>query len=250
MDKAYWDSLAPSFERNVLEVSERDAAGTLNQTIHSFAGKRKDVIDLGCGAGAMLHVLSKKFRHVSAVDFSSALLDKARQRTPANNINFIQHDLRRPLARSLRADISICVNVLIDPDPRCRESIMNTLSAATKRGGATIIVVPAIESVLHVYRILVDIHTKAGISHARATADANKLFAREVISPVGGVVRVGGTATKHHSSDELLTALRVARFHPIELKKVEYPWSEELDGAPPGLTCARPWDWLAIGEKR
>ena len=250
MDKAYWNSLAPIFERDVLEVSERNAAGTLEDTIRGLAHKDREAVDLGCGAGALLSLLSKRFRRVFAVDFSSALLDRAKARTRARNIDFIQHDLRDRLHTFVRGDITICVNVLIHPDAQSRMSILKTLAAATKPKGTAIVVVPSMESVMHVYRVLVDIQTAQGENRKKSVAQANKLFAKEVLSPAEGIVNVGGTSTKHYSMDELFDAIHTVNLDPMRIERVEYPWSEELESLPPKLRARPPWDWLAVAKKR
>ena len=77
MDRNYWDRLAGSFSDEVIELAKEDVNGVLLEELDRVASKKRRVVDLGCGAGALLPQLAERFREVVGVDFSKALLRQA-----------------------------------------------------------------------------------------------------------------------------------------------------------------------------
>jgi ubiquinone/menaquinone biosynthesis C-methylase UbiE len=74
-----YDSFAPFYD-NV--VGDREGvARLLRQLIRRYNPKARDVLELGCGSGAMLQILTKHFRAVG-VDNSKAMLSIARRKAP------------------------------------------------------------------------------------------------------------------------------------------------------------------------
>ncbi len=72
-----------------------------------------DVIDVGCGTGRHALRLAARGARVSAVDFSSAMLAKARAKPGAEAIAFIEHDIRERLAiDDASFDLVVCALVL------------------------------------------------------------------------------------------------------------------------------------------
>jgi len=57
----------------------------------------REVLDLGCGTGRHCAWLAEAGARVTAVDFSAGMLAKARDRVPAGNVRFVEHDLHEPL---------------------------------------------------------------------------------------------------------------------------------------------------------
>jgi ubiquinone/menaquinone biosynthesis C-methylase UbiE len=68
---------------------QRFVAPVLNRYGFSPMGKR--MLELGCGAGRMTHVFATHFSHVTALDVSTQMLDRARQILPSvANITWAQ----------------------------------------------------------------------------------------------------------------------------------------------------------------
>ena len=55
------------------------------------------VVDVGCGTGRHALPLARAGARVTAIDFSSAMLERARAKPGAGRIRFVQHDLAKPL---------------------------------------------------------------------------------------------------------------------------------------------------------
>jgi SAM-dependent methyltransferase len=60
------------------------------------------ILELGCGTGLNTEYLSQAAREVVAVDFSNAMLTKARQRVKSDSVRFVEADITRdwPFVRS------------------------------------------------------------------------------------------------------------------------------------------------------
>src|SRR5207245_3136111 len=55
------------------------------------------VADIGCGTGRHTLRMASAGAHVTAVDFSDAMLERARAKPGAEAVTFIRHDLALPL---------------------------------------------------------------------------------------------------------------------------------------------------------
>ncbi len=69
-------------------------------------------LDLGCGTGRHASWLAEAGAKVTALDFSSGMLEVASQKPNAEKIRFIEHDLHKPLPFDADFDLIICGLVL------------------------------------------------------------------------------------------------------------------------------------------
>jgi ubiquinone/menaquinone biosynthesis C-methylase UbiE len=56
--------------------------------------KHRDVLELGSGTGKNTVYLAEHARHVTALDFSLAMIARAHERLTTSNVKFIRHDVR------------------------------------------------------------------------------------------------------------------------------------------------------------
>jgi ubiquinone/menaquinone biosynthesis C-methylase UbiE len=104
-----FDGLAANYDRrealagDPLEPWLRDALPAAGHT----------AVDLACGAGRHSVLLAERFDRVLAVDLSAEMIDLARQRRPAPNIDYRQGDL---LDIDGRFDLVFCSSALHDVD--------------------------------------------------------------------------------------------------------------------------------------
>lgn len=109
-------------------------AGVSNVAV--FADLRSDarVLDLGCGAGLDSIVAGRRARMVLGVDFSPAMLLRARQAAEGGNVSFVQADAEQlPLAD--RAMDTALVNGIFNLNP-ARDALFHELARIMKPGGA------------------------------------------------------------------------------------------------------------------
>ena len=70
-------------------------------------------LDLGCGTGRNSHMLRNLGAKVTAVDFSTRMLDVGISKTNASDIRFVTHDLTEPLPLpDASHDVVVCTLVL------------------------------------------------------------------------------------------------------------------------------------------
>ncbi|NNC86955.1 MAG: class I SAM-dependent methyltransferase [Akkermansiaceae bacterium] len=249
MDKAYWDSMEDRFGVDVLEIAREECGGHLRAEIAHLGGPRRSAADLGCGPGSLLPLLAEQFAEVIAVDFSQPLLDRAADAHPLPNLRFVRHDLSRGGPVPFAVDAAICVNALLSPSPGAREAMLAAVHAATKPGGAALVVVPAFESVFHVYHSLIRCRRREGKPSGLDPKGADRLLRDEVESFADGVVRLSGVPTKYWMREELAAAMEDAGFAIERVRKIEYPWEEELEEPPAWLQTPNPWDWLVVARR-
>jgi len=65
-------------------------------TRRTFAGKRyKTILEIGCGTGKNTTLLAQIADRVEAIDFSEAMIERARRRSPAGRVKFSIADLTK-----------------------------------------------------------------------------------------------------------------------------------------------------------
>lgn len=98
--RAYWDQRTSSEHRADDDAFYRSKAEE-HLGLMSDEDRRCGSVDLGCGAGELLVHLSRGCRVDVALDFSSAMLDRARQRFPAGGIQLLNEDVFAYLGRAV-----------------------------------------------------------------------------------------------------------------------------------------------------
>lgn len=77
-------------------ATEYDFAATLQSQndffINNLSASKGAALDIGCGSGILAFELAQYYDHVVAVDLSAKMLDIARQKRSAPNIEYIQMD--------------------------------------------------------------------------------------------------------------------------------------------------------------
>jgi ubiquinone/menaquinone biosynthesis C-methylase UbiE len=85
-----YDKWAASYD--AMKNKTRDLeAGVLRQTfLNPHYG---NIIELGCGTGKNTNWLAQKADHIMALDFSSEMIKKAKEKMTAENVDFIETDI-------------------------------------------------------------------------------------------------------------------------------------------------------------
>jgi ubiquinone/menaquinone biosynthesis C-methylase UbiE len=86
-----WSEVYDSDENPLILLEEKH----LPALVGDVAGRK--VIDVGCGTGRHALRLAAAGAEVTAVDFSSEMLHRARAKPGAEPVRFIQHDITKPL---------------------------------------------------------------------------------------------------------------------------------------------------------
>jgi SAM-dependent methyltransferase len=203
---------------------------------------QKTVADLGCGVGTLLPALAARFGRVLAVDFSPAMLARARAACRARHVSVHRADLAalRPLHG--RVDVAVTVNAVLTPDPDRLDRAFAELRAVLRPDGLLLGVFPAMEAVLY-QGLLIHERERPGRTPARARARTSAILERAKYDFVHGTYREDATTQKFFYAFELEYRLRRAGFRRPRLGRVVYPWDEvggfeRFPGEPPM------WDWF------
>jgi len=102
-----------------------------------------DVLDFGCGDGALSVILARLGARVTAVDISPELIDVARQRAEVNGvadrIHFMERDITAAPLPANQFDFAVCNLVLHHVDLR---SVVPQIVASLKPEGTAVVVEP------------------------------------------------------------------------------------------------------------
>jgi SAM-dependent methyltransferase len=235
-----WDRVADSWDEHIMSSLHEDTSGNIAALLRTVAQSHRRILDYGCGIGGYLPLLSAAFSEVMAADTSAACVEQARRNAQALANVTVTSVGRLPRARG-GFDAVLMANVLLHPGEAARSKILERACSQLRRGGALILVVPAVESV-HLAETVRRLHTtKRKSAYSRP--------------PVGtpfdpGVIGINGNPTKHYSAEELPLVLAGHGLRLTRLERAEYSWrSEAFEGLDRKLK-QRPWDWLVAATRR
>lgn len=89
--QAAYNEWSKTYDEDANATKELDAQVT-RETLSKLDAN--DVLELGCGTGKNTAFLAERFAHVTAVDFSAGMLDRARRQATAANVSFVEADLK------------------------------------------------------------------------------------------------------------------------------------------------------------
>ena len=241
MNRAYWDSVALDYDRNVLSVRDYDVGGLVCRRIAEAAEAWPggQAADLGCGVGKFTPVLADLFRHVHACACSPRALARARQNCGDRpSVTFSCVDFAREPMPFAPVECVLCVNVLLMPDLDERMRAWRTVINQLTCGGRLVLVVPSVESAHFGYFAAVDARLSAGDScdeslRAVTTSDATVTGLQHGLHPLEGV------PTKHYLREELEHMLTALECDVLSCEKLEYPHLQPAT-----------WDWLVTARRR
>ena len=252
MKQDYWDSVAESFEDEIFNVLLNDKAGLIAGKLDKYGSRRKRVSDIGCGIGGFMPNLSRRFKHVLAVDISPKCIARAKiTHKSLTNVSYRTADLAKPRIRLPKVDLCLCVNVLLTPSLAHRRRMLSAIARHIAPRGHLILVVPSLESAMLTHSRLIEWNLKDGTpaSHA-TTARFSALSNKEARQLRAGIVHVDNVPHKHYLKEEMESLLPDLGMKALEAEKIEYPWDSEFIDPPQWMADPYPWDWLFVAQKK
>jgi SAM-dependent methyltransferase len=198
--------------------------------------------DLGCGTGTLLPALADRFRRVEAIDFSAAMLARARARCRQGHVRLHRADLADLRKFHGRLDVAVAVNSVLSPDPARLDRIFAELAAVLRPGGMLIAVFPPMEAILYQGFLIHERERQRNPSGARVRT--SRILERGKYDFVHGTYNEAGGAQKFFYDFELRHRLRRAGFRRIRLGRVPYSWGDAIGGYESFPGEAPMWDWL------
>jgi len=227
-----WNRLAPVFEHRVFDIAAADNDRIFDRVLDEIteSTRIRSCIDFGCGLGTLAGRLARRFRLIYALDYSERVLARARHlHKSSRNITWVLADIKDQGWQAPPADLTTCANVLTSPSPHMRRDLLRAIAGATRRRGWTLVVVPSLESAIHV-----------GVVATGGVAQR---------VPRNGILTRSGSRQKHYTRAELRRELCRVGYDMVRVLPIHYCWAEEGLGMHGSNGLKRPWDWLAVSRK-
>lgn len=231
MSEKVWNRLAQDFEVAVCDVTTSSGRDLAELVRRAEPNRRQTLVDAGCGIGSFIKRFGRRFGRVIAFDFADKMVRRAKKRCKGvPDVQWATMGLEDAADRIGRVgDFVACLNVITSTDAKLRERQWKSLAGLAQPGGHVLVVLPALESALHV---------------ARFADRENKIHQSNFDD---GLVYRGDARQKHYDRKELRDIVRAHRLRILTLKRIHYSWSDDgIDD--PGLKP--PWSWVALVKKR
>lgn len=248
MKRTYWEKMAPAYDEEIFDVLENDKQGHIRSVISRYASRRKTVVDIGCAIGKWLPVLAPAFKKVIAVDISAKNLAIAKSNHPQyDNVEYLRSDMSAKKTRIPACDFGICINAILTPSQKDRDTFFAALPACIRKGGRLVITIPSLES--HMLTSVIQQQYKIDRSLFPPTKNAKEAL-RKWNNIRQGNADIDDVPHKHYLREELELLLAKNGFVAEEFQKIEYGWDTEFIKPPSWLKTPRPWDWMVVGKRK
>ena len=243
-----WDRVAGDYFTEVVSPLRSGVPRPLLRALDAVqAARRGTVGDLGCGIGTLLPTLAARFRRVLGLDFSPAMLARARAACPARHVTVHRADLADLRRFRGRLDVAVTVNAVLTPDGERLDRIFAGLASTLRPGGLLLGVFPAMEPVLY-QGFLIHERERRQREPARARASTSRILERAKYDFVHATYTVGERVQKFFYAFELRHRLRRAGFRRVRLGRVTYAWGDAVGGYESFPGEPPMWDWLVRAE--
>lgn len=233
-----WDKTSKNYYEEILSPIKNSASSPLLKDIKKIKNK-SEVIDLGTGPGDLLPVLAKQFKHVTAIDFSKKMLEKAKTKAPFPNVTYKQINLTNLSSLKTKFNAAIAINSIIDPNKKTISKILKQIHKILKPKGTFIAIFPSIEVYTH-QAFLISKHNPKKLKEFTNKKEIN--FST-------GITNFNGKQ-KAFYKEEIIQLLEKAGFKNIKIKKVLYLWIEFKKAGQAYFPKEKlPWDWYVICNK-
>lgn len=227
------------------------AQGVINPLWEALASvtdaSSKTVADLGCGPGALLPYLTRRFGNVIALDFAPRMLERARaslEPKAAARVRFLHRPMHELDDLAGRLDVAVAVNSLVMPDVRAIDLTLRAVRASLKPDGLFVGIVPSIDAISYHLMLVADWLIDQGFDEKDAYRLAGLYVEKRHYDFAFGQFHYQGLRQKFWQPFEVLYRLNRAGFHDTILEKVLYPWDESLAHGEELAAFPPSWDWF------
>ncbi len=247
MECMQWDEYADCYHSHIISPLQDGVKNPLLSELDAMDANIR-VADIGSGRGDLLPHL-KKFEKVYAIDFSRKMLRKAEEKANAENIRFIQADMRSLSRLGITFDVAVAVNSILQPDTNDVDRSLQEIYMSLAKGGVLKAVFPSMEAVLYHFQLVYEDQLSRCRSPGQTLRNTKKIVERSKYSIITSTYTDGAESQKFYYKFELRNRLKKAGFVGISFKKVLYPWGnasgdyEDFPDMPPI------WDWYVSARK-
>ena len=209
-----WAEVYDAEDNPLIRLEERHLGALLGE----LSGQA--VLDVGCGTGRHALRLATAGAKVTGVDFSSAMLGRARSKPGAETIRFVEHDLRQSLPFPARAFDRVLCSLVLDHIPDL-DRLFTEFKRVCRLEG------PVVVSVMHPAMLLQGVQAR-------------------FIDPATGQ-RVGPASCPHVVSDYVMASIRAG----LTLEHIsEYAVDQQLADDSPRARRYLGWPLLLLMRMR
>ncbi|MBU3904675.1 MAG: class I SAM-dependent methyltransferase [Nanoarchaeota archaeon] len=247
-----WDRISKDYYKEIISpIKDSVGKNLLLERIEYHGSKQKVVADLGCGIGPLLGILSKKYKHVYALDYSKEMVEQSQNKNKSRkNISYHVRDFSNLSILKNKLDVAISVNSFLAEDTKKLNKIIKQIYNSLKNKGVFIGVLPAMESYLYQAVLIREKRICAGDSEKKASNKAQKLIKIGNYDFVKGTITFDGDIEKTFYEFEILYRFRKAGFKNIKVSKIYYDWKEWKKAGQTYFPKEEPpWDWFVECQK-
>lgn len=249
-----WNAIAEDYSAQILSPFAPEVENPLLPFLGGLKEKGyKDAADIGCGTGSLLGTLAMIFPNVYGLDFSSKMLQIAKDTVKCGNVSLLQEDILH-MSEAYRESFDLCtsVNSIIPPRYEDAPLIITEIFRCLRPNGIFAGILPAIEAVIHQKRLAMESLRREGSTEKEAREISDRYFYKKnkLDLEMGMYADDGTNLHKHFYLYEIFNFFAEAGFQNISHGKVEYPWTlTKLHGY--GYYPDKPkiWDWFITAEK-
>ena len=240
-----WNGLT-DYEGQIVSLNHRPAGAAIRERVRKLLTPVTVAADLGCGPGFFLDALAG-VPALYAVDWSAAMLDRAREDAPAGTV-FLEQDLR-DLALPQPADLAICLNALMPESHGDALGIPSAIARNIAPCGTLILVAPSLESQLYTINMRHYAETAAG-REDESIEYVMDSFMNWFNNPLGYVRSKNDQVTKFWLRAEMEALLITDIGLAIEERfKAPVFWRDFQDEADWQARYEPPWMWGWVARK-
>jgi ubiquinone/menaquinone biosynthesis C-methylase UbiE len=250
MENTDWDSYAENYHTHIVSPFQKEIKNPLYDDLQNSSTDNLVVADMGTGIGDFLPFLAERFKQVYAVDFSEAMLGKAKERFAYySNIKFFLADIRNVSELGLMCDVVVAVNSIIQPNLNDVNRSLNEIYKSLKKGGVFMGIFPSMDSVLmHSVKVYEREFLKCE-DNSEAMNRTKKIIERNKYNFITGIYSDNGEDQKFFYKFELKSRLRVAGFKKIKFRKIFYPLGTDICEYEYVKGIRGIWDWYIVAQK-
>ena len=245
MNAADWNFISGGYYEQIISPIKDSVKNPLFSDIENVADKKKSVLDLGCGVGELMPLLSEKFKDVVGIDFSEEMIQKAKEKSKKlKNVKLRCLDMKKLEDLGKKFDVIISVNSILSPKIKDVNLILQKILESLKPGGVFLGVLPSMESYIYQAMLVIDEKLEKGYSEGRAKNNAKKDLSDEEFDFVKGGLKFDGDSQKTFYRFEIKYRFFKAGFREIVIDKVLYSWDAWKEAGQKSFPLeSEPWDW-------